>query len=366
MAESASAPRAGRKAKRQAAPGAKRQAAGAKRRAAPEAKPREGARRPRRRDALDERAALFEQLHDQTPYLGVHSGDADFVVSTADRHIGRGLFVKGQRPEMGVLRRAVEVVQALLGEDALADSMFVDVGANIGTTTVTAVLSHPFAGAVAFEPDAENYRVLQANLVLNRIDDRVEALRVGASNRTGPSRLVVMAGQGGKSWVALEDAEVPAHDAEDGAAQSVVDIELTTLDQLAADGVLAPDRVGMLWVDAEGHEGHVIEGATTLTERGVPIVLEFHPAGIDQRGDRGKVHAVADERYTHFVDVRRAPSEKGQRQLALREATELPDYAERFLSESTPEIFTDVLLLRLTPEQVAAIRRGPGPIQAIR
>jgi FkbM family methyltransferase len=359
-AEGASPTGAARKAKRRRAPGEKRRAAG--RETAPSV-PQE-----RPRDALNARTVLFEQVRDHAPYIGVSAAGADFIVSTGDRHVGRGLFVKQQRPEMGVLRRAVHVVEALAGEDALADSLFVDVGANIGTTTVTALVSHLFGGAVACEPDEENYRLLRANLALNGLDDRVQPLRTGVSNQNGRSSLVVMEGSGGKSWIALNPATIQAdevtrevsgaraagHPGADRAAVSVVEVELTTLDRLVETGVVDRDRIGMLWVDAEGHEGHVLEGAGTLAEQGVPIVFEFHPAGIDARGDRSKIHALADECYTHFVDVRRPASDEGQPQLTLRGVAGLPSYAERFLSPSTPEVFTDLLLLRLTPEQVSS------------
>ena len=135
---------------------------------------------------------------------------------------------------------------------------------------------------------------------------------------------------------------------------TTTEVELTTLDQLVADGVIDPGRIGMLWVDVENHEGHVLGGARTLVEVGVPTVFEFHPAGLAERGDTGRIQQVADACYTHFVDVRRPAPKRGHPGLRLQPVAELSGYADRFLSESTEGVFTDLLLLRLTPSQVEA------------
>ena len=94
-----------------------------------------------------------------------------------------------------------------------------------------------------------------------------------------------------------------------------VEVELVTLDGLVDSGVIDKQRVGMVWIDAEGHEGHILEGGAGLLENGVAVVFEFHPAGLQERGDRNQIHAIAEDAYTHFVDVRR--QEVGQPRFQL-------------------------------------------------
>src|SRR5688572_18984755 len=67
----------------------------------------------------DARAAFFEQAGQYTRYLGVETDDGRFVVDTRSRGMGRHLFSKQGRPEFRVLRRAVTVVEALIGDDAI-------------------------------------------------------------------------------------------------------------------------------------------------------------------------------------------------------------------------------------------------------
>jgi FkbM family methyltransferase len=327
---------------------------------------RRAAKKQARQAALpDARTRYFEEARDLTPYLGVETDDGRFVVSTRSRGMGNHLFSKRGRPEFRVLSRAVTVVEALSGDDALAGRLFVDVGANIGTSTVCALVSHGFGSAVCCEPEEENYRLLRANLALNELE-QVRALRVAVSNRDGHGDLVVTGGPSGKTWIALDpeqirDAEArrAARVAEDPSIELremtvVPDVELVTLDQLTTTGVIDIDLAGMLWIDAEGHEGHILDGAGSLVDVGLPIVLEFDPEVLERRGDSGMVHEVAERCYTHFVDLRR--QEPDQRRFGLRAMADLPQLADRLLAARR---FTDLLLLRLDPRQASLGEKLP-------
>jgi FkbM family methyltransferase len=329
----------------------------------------------------DPRTACFERAQDYTPFLGVQTDDGTFLVSTSDGGAGLGLFVERGRPEFKVLRIAVRTIKFLFGDDVLEGRVFVDIGANIGTATVAALRSHNFGSAVSCEPEAENYGLLRANLALNDLEGRARALQVAASDRSGQADLVVLPDRSGNGWIATDREKI--RDAEERRARKIaqnpakeetrrggrrpkidfVKVKLETLDRLVDDRTIEAERVGMLWVDVEGHEGQVLEGATKLTERGVPIVFEFHPENLDRRGDRRLIHKLAERSYTHFVDVRRRPADRAQPRYQLRPATELAQLADRFLDPSSPASFTDVLMLRLDPKRAGVGEGLPDHLQ---
>jgi FkbM family methyltransferase len=294
-----------------------------------------------------EREAFFEQAQELTPFVGVGTGEGVFLVRTDDRHIGRSLFAKRGRGEMQVLTRAVNTVEALYGSDAVEGTSFIDVGANIGTTTVPALLHHGFSHALAIEPEDDNFVTLRANAVLNGLDKRIVTVRKAVSNQTGTAELVVKHGQGGKHWIATGSDKKARVRVED----EIVCVETVTLDQLATEELFDPDRTGLLWIDAQAHEGHIIEGAGCLTSRGVPIVLEWDPQALDRVGDRGKLQEVAARNYSHFTNMRSDAADDGPK-FWLRPVDELDEYAERFLDPSTPEKFTDIMLVRLEGNEV--------------
>jgi FkbM family methyltransferase len=280
----------------------------------------------------------------------VRIGGAAFLVPTDDA-MGRTLFLKRRRREFEVLSRAVASVQALAGDGAIDDRVFVDIGANIGTATISALLSHGFGSAIACEPESENCRLLRANLALNQLEDRARALRVAVSDRVGRSRLVVTEGSRASSWVVVDSSAAADGTPEEPPSTGMVEVELVSLDRLVGDAVVDPERVGLLWIDAQGHEGYVLKGAATLTDRATPVVFEFHPAGLDEHGDRNLLNEVVASHYTHFVDLRRADSTGGAPDFRLQPVSDLPGHAAHLLDPSTPWEVTDLLAVRLDSER---------------
>ena len=45
-----------------------------------------------------------------------------------------------------------------------------------------------------------------------------------------------------------------------------------------------PNEIGLAWIDTQGHEGHVLSGASRLIQANVPIVIEFWPYGLKRSG----------------------------------------------------------------------------------
>ena len=126
------------------------------------------------RDGVPTREVLWRYL----------SGLPEFSLLTWTRHgwmtysnkdgaIGGRLFTDGQF-EYSVTRRAITLLRDL---GLLNGGLLVDVGANIGTVTVTLLREGIFRRAVAVEPIPGNYRRLTRNLWLNGLRHRVRRFR---------------------------------------------------------------------------------------------------------------------------------------------------------------------------------------------
>lgn len=62
---------------------------------------------------------------------------------------------------------------------------FLDIGAYSGIYTLLACTANPTLAAVAFEPNPDAYRMLSANIVANRLGDRVSAVQSAVSDTSG-------------------------------------------------------------------------------------------------------------------------------------------------------------------------------------
>lgn len=221
------------------------------------------------------RGAVFDQAHHLTPLLAVESDGLTFLVPTWDQRVGRKLYVAGRRKEMKRLRYALDL---LAREGWEPQGAFVDVGANIGTTCLPA-LTIGFESAVAVEPEPRNVLLLRANAALNGLADRLRVVEAAASDEDGQVPLALHPTNSGGHRVKPGGALVPA-------------VRLDTL--------LADVDVGLLWIDAQGHERAILDGAGELAQR-VPVIVEANAstqvgASIDLRTGQPPewTHGTAD------------------------------------------------------------------------
>jgi len=173
-----------------------------------------------RRARFEAREAFFTAAGEVTPYVAVEVGEEVFFVATDDTGVGRRVFVRGKRRDMTTLANGLAELAAR-GIRPPADPVFVEVGANMGTTTVMALRRHGFASAVALEPSPQNAWLCRLNLVANGLERlahklfvRVRSVHFGRIEERHPgidgrpdNRDAILAGR----WasVALADPHTP-------------------------------------------------------------------------------------------------------------------------------------------------------------
>jgi FkbM family methyltransferase len=276
-----------------------------------------------RRKAFVEEAASF------TPYVAVESGGGGnestlFFLPTRQK-AGHDRFTKREWKEKRHLQRALDALSRLGVQ--VPKTTFLDVGAHIGTSTITAVRRFGFRKALAFEPEPGNFRLLRANLAVNDLDTRIDVVNAAVSNRVGTADLKVRPEMASKHRL-LRGGEV---------AENTIRTPLTTLDALVDDGTLDPADVSLLWLDIEGHELEALQGARTLRARSVPIVMEFVPRRLEADDRLATLGSLLGEHYTHVLDLRRRLGHSPD----IRPLAALPDLAEEYRRG-----FTDLLVLR--------------------
>jgi FkbM family methyltransferase len=206
--------------------------------------------------------------------------------------------------------------------------LFVDVGANIGTTTIPA-LTDGAVSAIAFEPVRANYALLVANAILNGLEDRLDARHAAVSGSSGTVNMELSPVNQGDHRVRTQP---PTAGAFDETAWTTEPVRAVTLDD-----ELAGHTLGLLWIDTQGHEPHVLDGAQAVIATGVPVVAEFYPYAlarsgvidhyIDQIGSFGRV-----------IDVRAS--------IAMGSDVPVSDPRRLIGTYRGPRDYTDLLLLR--------------------
>lgn len=153
------------------------------------------------------------------------------------------------------------------------DSIFVDVGANIGYHTLYMASHGDDVRCVAFEPHPENYRSLVENTALNDFD-HVEAYDFAIGEKTGEMDFYFHSHKAynrGLSGTRLSG----------GAQQNEFIRGLVSVKPL--DGTLNAEdlgKVSVLKIDTQGYEFEVLSGAKKLIQTSRPVIaFEHHPYG---------------------------------------------------------------------------------------
>jgi FkbM family methyltransferase len=164
-----------------------------------------------------------------------------------------------------------------------SDPVILDCGSHIGLSVAWFKQRFPRARIVAFEPDPESFRLLQANVAANGFEG-VELLNVAVSFRQGTARFY------GQFDVAEPMASAHSLRKDWGTQRSDRWIEVQTV--RLADYISGP--VDYLKLDIEGMENEVLPSIESRLHLVGAMGLEFHGTGPDAEADEARVLAVLE------------------------------------------------------------------------
>lgn len=262
-----------------------------------------------------------------------------YVLSTHDVDgVARSTF-SGGAFEKETLERMLSALHCL-GVKSLRGMTVLEVGANIGTETVSLLSHHGVERVVAFEPDAENARFLRANLALNGLHDRAEVHEMALSDVDATLLLEQSVDNCGDHRIRVVDervSDLPLPDLYNEGDRLTVEVPARRIDSLADTGELDLDSVGLVWMDAQGHEGHVLAGAQRLVANRIPVLTEYWPYGLSRAGGLDRFHALVADGYRTVIDLHSGRDE-APCTLPAAHVARLADRYER-------DTFSDLLLL---------------------
>ena len=218
-------------------------------------------------------------------------------------------------PQLVIYRRWEPELTELIWNSCNADTVFVDVGANIGYFTVLAGSRIRDGGkgrVIAVEPNPACLPLLERNLVINWSMCPIEIHKVAAGAAAG------------EAWLASPTARAAnAHIATGGDhtdAEQRTSIRVETLDSLVPEGL----AVDILKIDVEGHEISVFRGAERVIAQSphIKIVMEWSPGQIAAAGV--SVEEIQANLRRLGLVARRLPKSGSLDQLTLENSALIP------------------------------------------
>lgn len=264
-------------------------------------------------------------MHQRNSYVVANTKFASFVLNVNDQVIGRSTFVKNSPFDSEKFETVVKLLPPNHSKDLL-----MDVGANVGTISIYAVGSGIFSKAFAFEPEPKNFKLLQVNVLLNDLEQRVFLENIALSSTTDSHQLLISDSNYGDHRIV---DHVCLYD-DSNKTSLYVDVKCDLLDSFSQ--IVDKDST-LVWIDTQGYEGFVLAGARIILSKQVPICLEFWPFGLDQTNCKVQlIDIIVNAGYSYFIDLR-YPDRKVQITTA-----NLVSLADSLAGEN---LFTDILII---------------------
>lgn len=271
------------------------------------------------------RLAAFTAARPFTDTLSATVDGIRYFVSTHDQIIGRYVFM-GRVPDD--LDDFLGLIGNELGRPAVEGATFVEVGANIGTTTLPVLLRHGAKQCIAVEPAPANLTLLRANLAANGVGpDRVRVLPVAASDRPETVEMELSSNNSGDNRVRSHgrpEANGPELFGE--RQRPVISVPAVRLDDILAEQNVDLGDVGLAWIDTQGHEGQVLAGAPVLLASAAPIIIEYWPYGLRRAAGLELLHRLISDSGRRIIDLRETLRSGTVRVLSRTELDALPEH----------------------------------------
>lgn len=234
----------------------------------------------------------FRLLRNMVPFVGVRGQSGIFFISTSDDVIGSETY-RDRGFNEKTLEDAVAVAQAAGFE--ISGTTFVDIGANVGVTTIPALTRMNFGSVFAAEPEPTNYKLLMAAVAANGLLGRVVGFPGGVSDTDGLLPLELSSDNSGDHRIRMGDTAGSFSEQN----RDTISVDVRTLSSF---DLSALPEVGLLWIDVQGHESHVLAGAGALLGA-VPTVVEYWPYGLQRAGGLDRFHKLVAENFDKVHDL---------------------------------------------------------------
>ena len=207
-----------------------------------------------------------------------------FISLETNDALGKYLYMHGEHE----LDFMLDVIKFLRNEKRIPEKgkgVLLDIGANIGITSIGFLSKGEFQSAIAIEPEPRNFRLLQKNTELNKLNDKIICLPYAASDISGSIALELSPNNSGDHRARKGDDVSKAPELHAESKRQVIKVRTEKIDNLLKNiSNNIQEKITMAWVDTQGHEGYVFCGAKGLLSRDIPIVSELWPYGILRSG----------------------------------------------------------------------------------
>jgi FkbM family methyltransferase len=258
----------------------------------------------------EQKQSTWEAASRNNSFLEVSTSQGKYRITTADKVISQSLYFNGSF-ELNFMQNTVALLREIGRCSAKGTGTILDVGGNIGITSIGMLHTGEFARAVAIEPEPNNFALLQYNVALNSFEQQILCLPFAAADQAGEVLFELSTSNFGDHRVKV--ASVNVHqlgfsELYQESNRKVTHVPAKTLDSMISE---LPQNwiedLSLIWMDIQGYEGYAFQGASVLLSRNLPAVIEVWPYGLLRAGTKlEEFCAFVSENWSNFWVWRRS------------------------------------------------------------
>tara|TARA_Y100000590_G_scaffold278500_1_gene312632 strand:+ start:76 stop:963 length:888 start_codon:yes stop_codon:yes gene_type:complete len=204
-------------------------------------------------------SAIYRVFNNKNGYLLKNNKYENLILYTNET-ISKEIFIKGNFEFDKLLK-----TKKILGHSRKKLTL-VDIGANIGSISIPALTRNYFTNAIVFEPEIRNYRILQANIYLNKLENRIQSNNVAiSSSKSKKLKLFKNEFNRGDNRISNKKNYLNRK------------MQIVNTDILDNYTKKLNKKNSLIWMDTQGHECFIIQGAKKTLKKRIPLVMEFQP-----------------------------------------------------------------------------------------
>ncbi|MFO0816742.1 MAG: FkbM family methyltransferase [Pirellulales bacterium] len=237
-----------------------------------------------------------------------------FSVDANDAGIGRQLYCQRQF-ELDLIQETFELTRRLGLAPPPNEGAILDIGANIGVISVGAVVTGQVARGVAIEPEPRNFQLLERNVANNHLQDQIVRLQAAVSDSPGELEFELSESNFGDHRVRKATASSSSQASTPGAGaverygesrRKSIRVRAARLDDLCRElPALYRDSLSLVWIDVQGFEAQAFRGGVEVLGKGVPVMVEIWPYGMQRAGTSVSEFCELASRFWRHYWVRR-------------------------------------------------------------
>ena len=192
-----------------------------------------------------------------------------YIVNTNSRIIGK----KSYYNNIPYSTKSVEKVLKILNKENIDFDYFVDIGANIGTSSISAAFINKNIKFLCIEGSEENFDLLKKNIKINDLENRFELHNTLVGNKDNPRLFTEFKEEKGCSRIFENNEELERYKKEYGfKVHSVKEVKIKKIETILKENF---DKNLFFWIDIEGLDLEILN--SDITKKCSPIFFEFNP-----------------------------------------------------------------------------------------